>query len=106
MTSEVSRRAVLAGLCGALALAFAPLDRFLEGLGAMFGRIFGERIPARELTWTSAQITIDGQTFDWKPATWFFDPSGRKNGSDSNDGRTAETPLRTWGELNRRWAGA
>jgi hypothetical protein len=30
---------------------------------------------------------------------WFIDPL---NGSDQNDGRTANTPLRTWAEWNRR----
>lgn len=41
MNLEFSRRAFVAGLCGALCLVFAPFERFIAGLGELFDRLFG-----------------------------------------------------------------
>jgi len=41
MDRELSRRTFVAGIAGALALVFAPIDRFLDGIGRVFDSIFG-----------------------------------------------------------------
>jgi len=66
---EVSRRAVLAGLCGALALAFAPVDRFMAGLGRMLDRVFGE-VPTKFLTYDSLSVTFGGVTLHQDNWNW------------------------------------
>lgn len=41
MSRELARRDVLAGFCAALALCFAPLERFVAGIEKMVARILG-----------------------------------------------------------------
>jgi hypothetical protein len=61
---DLTRRAVVCGFAGALALLFLPLDRFVGGLAEMWARIFeapGPKIYSfKDLTITFNGITLKG----------------------------------------------
>lgn len=102
---ELSRRAVVMGLGAALALVFAPLDRFMAGLGRMLDAILGR--PRNKLhSYSSIEVTIDGVPYKledsidyqvgvdpaagedipvfsrWRGGDWYIE---RQHGNDSND---------------------
>jgi hypothetical protein len=57
----------------------------------------------REDNGTVVQITSNGQTLAYlTQSSWFVNSS---TGSDTNDGATAATPIKTLAELERRWNG-
>ncbi len=80
---ELSRRAVLAGFCSALALAFAPLDRFMAELRRMIEAIFGA--PRRYVmgidygrkSYGVVYVTMNGQLLSEEQEIRFSDIFGR-----------------------------
>jgi hypothetical protein len=61
---EVSRRAIVVGLVAALALVFAPLDRFMAGLGRLLDGILKAPRRAQLKTYSSIRVCINGVEYE------------------------------------------
>lgn len=99
---ELTRRAFVAGLCGALALVFAPLDRFVGGLGKLWAAIFGAPRQTKLYSWKDISITFNGVQLNqeyWSSADYYVDPCNTTGcASDWNTG-TVDAPMETWAGL-------